>query len=59
MRILMSVIIIVGACIVVMIGLLSVVHDLLIRTTTHTPLETDRRDMGREVSASRRDVSNN
>lgn len=50
MRIVVSIIMICGACLVVLIGLLSVVHDLLVRTTNHVPSEFDRHDIGGEVS---------
>ena len=50
MRILISFIMICGACFVVLIGLLSVVHDLLIRTTHHVPSEFDRHDLVGETS---------
>ena len=50
MRILISIVMILGACFVVLIGLLSVVHDLLLRTTNHVPSEFDRHAVGREGS---------
>jgi hypothetical protein len=50
MRILISIVMILGACLVVLIGLLSVVHDLLLRTTNHVSAEFDRKDAGRERS---------
>jgi hypothetical protein len=50
MRILISITIVVGACFVVLVGLLSVVHDLLIRVTNHVPRRSDRHVDGREQS---------
>jgi hypothetical protein len=57
MRILISIIMICGSCFVVLIGLLSVVHDLLIRTTSHVPSEFDRHDIAGEGSAIHAEVS--
>lgn len=41
MRMLIAIVLILGACFVVLVGLLSVVHDLLIRTSSHVPREMD------------------
>jgi hypothetical protein len=57
MRILISITMIFGACLVVLIGLLSVVHDLLIRTTSHVPSEFDRHELGSEGAAMHAEVS--
>jgi hypothetical protein len=51
MRILVSIAMILGACFVVLIGLLSLLHDLLIRTTHLAPSELDRRESCSEGSA--------
>jgi hypothetical protein len=51
MRILISIVMILGACLVVVVGLLSVVHDLLLRTTSHIPSEFDAGEIGRERPA--------
>jgi hypothetical protein len=52
MRILISIIMILGACFVLVVGLLSVIHDLLVRTTSrHAPAEFDRRAIGYEASS--------
>jgi hypothetical protein len=51
MRILVSIAMILGACFVVLIGLLSLLHDLLIRTTHLVPSEFDRRENCREGPA--------
>jgi len=52
MRILISIIMILGACFVLVVGLLSVIYDLLIRTTSrHIPSEFDGRSIGYEVSS--------
>jgi len=51
MRILVSIAMILGACFVVLIGLLSLLHDLLIRTTRLVPSEFDRRESCREGPA--------
>lgn len=50
MRVLVSILMILGACFVVVIGLLSVVHDLLLRTTNHVSSEFDGEDMRDEGS---------
>jgi hypothetical protein len=50
MRTLISISMVVGACFALLVGLLSVVHDLLIRITNHLPPRLDRRDSGREQS---------
>jgi ABC-type lipoprotein release transport system permease subunit len=50
MRIFISILMILGACFVVLTALLSVVHDLLLRTSTHAPSELDRRDIGPETA---------
>jgi hypothetical protein len=49
MRILVSIVMVVGACFVMLVGLLSVVHDLLIRIANHVPLELHRHDSGYET----------
>ena len=59
MRILLSIVMILGACFVVVIGLLSVVHDLLLRTTSHVPSEFDSHELGREGSAICHETSEN
>jgi hypothetical protein len=52
MRILIAIIMILGACFVLVVGLLSVIHDLLVRTTSRrAPCEFDRRAMGYEPSS--------
>lgn len=48
MRILIAAIMIGGACFVLLIGLLSVVRDLLVITTQHAPSELDNHAVGRE-----------
>lgn len=51
MRILIAIVIILGACFAVLVGLLSVLHDLLVRTTPrHVPSEFDQRAIGYEES---------
>ena len=50
MHILISILMILGACLVVLIGLLSVLHDLLIRTPLHLPSEFERREAPGEES---------
>jgi hypothetical protein len=50
MRILIATIMILGACLVLLIGLLSVIHDLLVRTTRHAPSEFDPHAIGYERS---------
>jgi hypothetical protein len=52
MRILIATITILGACFVLVVALLSVIHDLLVRTTSrHAPSEFDRRAIGYEASS--------
>jgi hypothetical protein len=51
MRILISMIIIFGACLVLLIGLLSVVRDLLVITTPHAQSELDSHAVGGEGAA--------
>jgi hypothetical protein len=51
MRILIAVIMICGACFVLLIALLSVVRDLLPITARHAQSELDSRAAGREGSA--------
>ena len=51
MRILVATLMILGACLVFAVGLLSVIHDLLVRITRHVPSEFDRRAIGHESSA--------
>jgi hypothetical protein len=57
MRILISIIMICGACFVVLIGLLSVFHDLLMRTSSHVPSEFDRHDIAGEGPPMHAEVS--
>jgi hypothetical protein len=59
MRILISIVMILGACFVVIVGLLSVVHDLLLRTTSHVPSQFDSHDLSRERSAICHETSEN
>jgi hypothetical protein len=47
MRILITLAVICGACFVLLIGLLSVVRDLLVITTRHAPSELDGHAVGR------------
>jgi hypothetical protein len=51
MRILIAITMIFGACFVLLIGLLSVVRDLLVITTRHAHSELDSRAVGREGAA--------
>jgi hypothetical protein len=52
MRILISIVMILGACFVLVVALLSVIHDLLVRTTSrHAPAHFDRPAMGYEASS--------
>ena len=51
MRILIAIIMICGTCFVLLIGLLSVVRDLLAITTRHAPSELDSHAGGREGAA--------
>jgi hypothetical protein len=52
MRILISIVMILGASFVLVVGLLSVIHDLLVRTTRcHAPSEFDLPAMGYEASS--------
>jgi hypothetical protein len=51
MRILVAITIIFGAGCVLLIGLLSVVHDLLVRTSRHSPSQCDPDAMSCEQSA--------
>src|ERR1700680_1908538 len=51
MRILIAIIMIGGACFVLLVGLLSVVRDLLLITSRHALPELDGHAMGREGSA--------
>lgn len=51
MRILIAIIMIIGACFVLSIGLLSVVRDLLVITTRQAQLELDSHADGREGAA--------
>jgi hypothetical protein len=39
MHVLIAMFMILGACVVVVVGLLSVINDLLIRTARHTPVQ--------------------
>ena len=48
MRILIAITMILGACFILLIALLSVVHDLLVRTTHHVPSEFDVHAIDRE-----------
>jgi hypothetical protein len=57
MRILIATIMICGACFVLLIGLLSVVRDLLMITSRHAPSESDSLAVGREGPALRAKVS--
>jgi hypothetical protein len=51
MRVLISIIMFFGACFVLLIGLLSVVRDLLVITTRHAQSELDSHAVGREGAA--------
>jgi hypothetical protein len=51
MRILIAIIVILGACLVLSIGLLSVVRDLLVITTRHAQSELDSHAVGYEGAA--------
>ena len=51
MRILVAITMIFGACFVLLIGLLSVVRDLLVITTRHAQSELDSHAVGREGAA--------
>jgi hypothetical protein len=52
MRILIAIMMMLGACLVLVVGLLSVIHDLLVRTTSrHAPSEFDPRAIGHEASS--------
>jgi hypothetical protein len=51
MRILIAIIVIFGASFVLLMGLLSVVRDLLVITTRHAQSELDSRAVGREGAA--------
>jgi hypothetical protein len=51
MRILIAIIMIFGACFVLLIGLLSAVRDLLAITTRHAQSEMDSHAVGREEAA--------
>jgi hypothetical protein len=50
MRNLIPVTMILGACFVLVVGLLSVLHDLLVRSPMLMPSELERRNVGRERS---------
>ena len=52
MKILVAVFMILGGAFVLVVGLLSVLHDLLVRTTGYEPSELDLRDPGDEIYAS-------
>ena len=51
MRILIAIIVILGACFVLSIGLLSVVRDLLVIITRHAQSELDSHTVGDEGAA--------
>jgi hypothetical protein len=50
MRNLIAVTMILGTCFVLVVGLLSVLHDLLVRSPMYRPPELERRNVGRERS---------
>jgi hypothetical protein len=55
MHTLIAMLMILGACIVVVVGLLSVINDLLIRTTRHAPVQFHSHDIDRQGSLGRAD----